>query len=417
MARRNRQRPGDPPARSQGTRSSSSIEVQAAGGLIFDSAFGRERRRWWAMGEFVPGLQLNADFYTEVVGPLLERWPHAAARLGSGSEVLGFDTERSTDHGWGPRLIVLASADSLETVSLAIEARLPDTFRGWPVRYGWDDHPVSHHVRVATLSHWISGELGVDTSEGLRGVDWLLMPQQKLLEVTSGAVYRDDTGALGEIRRRLAWYPESVWLWMLAAQWRRISQEESFVGRTAEVGDELGSRLVTARLTRELMRLWFLLHRTYWPYTKWFGSAFARLPDSADLAAALGTALGARAFSEREAGLISAYQLVADRHNAVGLTNRVDPDVRPYYGRPYQVLMADRFTEACLERVTDPELADLPLVGSVDQVADSTDLLSVASRARRLETLFRGAPVRRGGADSWSATDEDGSAAPDGDGV
>jgi hypothetical protein len=191
------------------------------------------------VGNFVPGLELNAAFYAEVVGPLLAPWPHAAARLGTGSEVLGFDTDRSTDHGWGPGL--------------------PETFRDWPVRYGWDDHPVSHHFRVTTVSDWIRGELGVDPSEGLRSVDWLLMPQQKLLEVTSGAVYHDETEALGEIRHRLAWYPEPVWLWMLAAQWRRISQEEAAVGRTAEVGDELGSHLVTARFTRELMRLWFLL--------------------------------------------------------------------------------------------------------------------------------------------------------------
>jgi hypothetical protein len=54
--------------------------------------------------------------------------------------------------------------------------------------------------------------------------------------VTSGAVYRDDTGALGTARQTLRWYPDQVWLWMLAAQWRRIAQEEAFVGRTAEVG-------------------------------------------------------------------------------------------------------------------------------------------------------------------------------------
>jgi hypothetical protein len=57
---------------------------------------------------FVPGLQLSRAFYAEAVRPLLdEEFPglrHAAARLGPGSEVLGFDTERSTDHDWGPRL-------------------------------------------------------------------------------------------------------------------------------------------------------------------------------------------------------------------------------------------------------------------------------------------------------------------------
>ena len=139
---------------------------------------------------------------------------------------------------------------------------------------------------------------------------------------------------------------------------------------------------MAARLARELMRLWFLPHRTYWPYAKWFGSAFARLPDSADLA------LAAPAYPERERGLASAYRLVAARHNAVGLTESVDTEVRHYFERPFQVLMADRFTDACLRRVVDPDLADLPLVGSVDQVADSTDVLDSAEQARKLRALF-----------------------------
>ncbi len=54
---------------------------------------------------FLPGLDLCRIFYLEAVRPLLEQaypgLPHAAARLGPGSEVLGFDTERSVDHDWG----------------------------------------------------------------------------------------------------------------------------------------------------------------------------------------------------------------------------------------------------------------------------------------------------------------------------
>jgi hypothetical protein len=56
------------------------------------------------MPEFLPGVELARLFYTEAVRPLLGDLPHAAARLGPGSDVLGFDTDRSTDHDWGPRL-------------------------------------------------------------------------------------------------------------------------------------------------------------------------------------------------------------------------------------------------------------------------------------------------------------------------
>jgi hypothetical protein len=40
--------------------------------------------------------------------------------------------------------------------------------------------------------------------------------------------------------------------------------------------------------------------------------------------------------------------------------------------------------------VTDDFLRALPLVGSVDQVSDSTDVLSVGQRARQLRELFVG---------------------------
>jgi hypothetical protein len=57
----------------------------------------------------------------------------------------------------------------------------------------------------------------------------------------------------------LRWYPDDVWRWLLAGQWARIGQEEAFVGRTAEAGYELGSRVVAARIVRDLVRLCVLL--------------------------------------------------------------------------------------------------------------------------------------------------------------
>src|SRR5437588_10016370 len=342
-----------------------------------------------AVTELSLGLRLNADFYAQVVGPALDAWPHAAARLGTGSEVLGFDSARSTDHGFGPRLVVFVDSQDVDPAHEAVERCLPETFAGWPVRYGWDEVPVRHHVTVTTLGTWLSDQLGVDVTAGATTTDWLLMPQQKLLEVTRGAIYRDDPGHLTGVREQLARHPEPVWTWRLACQWRRVAQEEAFVGRTAEAGDELGSRLVTARLARELMRLWFLFTRTYWPYTKWFGSAFRALPDSQPLSDALEAALAADDHRGREAALVAAYELAARRHNDLGLTVKVDPATRAFYGRPYRVLMADRFVDACLAKVDDPGLRRLPLVGSVDQVADLTDLLDDGRLSRRLAPLYQ----------------------------
>ena len=55
---------------------------------------------------FVPGLELARDFYREAIRPILAReFPyldHSAALIGPGSDVLGFDSARSSDHDWGP---------------------------------------------------------------------------------------------------------------------------------------------------------------------------------------------------------------------------------------------------------------------------------------------------------------------------
>ena len=76
----------------------------------------------------------------------------------------------------------------------------------------------------------------------MRRRDWLVTPQQRLLGVVRGrGVRRRHRRADAGADASSAWYPDAVWRWLLACQWRRLAQEEAFVQRTAEVGDELGS--------------------------------------------------------------------------------------------------------------------------------------------------------------------------------
>jgi len=323
------------------------------------------------------------------VGPLLGERAHGAALLGWGSEVLGYDTERSTDHGWGPRLLLLLDDEAaIAAVEHTLEVGLPERFRGWPVRFGWDGVAVTHHVTVTTLPRWLQDWLGVDATTGMAVRDWLATPQQRLLGVVAGAVHRDDGGALARLRRALAWYPEPVWRWMVACQWHRVAQEEAFVARTAEAGDDIGSRVTSARLVRDLMRLALLLDRRYAPYQKWLGTAFARLPHPDGLPDHLAAALRAADVAGREQALGNAYRALAARHNATGLTAPLDPATRPYHTRPGRVLMADRFTAACLATVDDPALRALPPVGAIDQIADSTDVLESPVLCRRLAAIY-----------------------------
>jgi hypothetical protein len=219
--------------------------------------------------------------------------------------------------------------------------------------------------------------------------DWLVIPQQSLPGVVGGGVYADPAGGLAAVREALAWYPRDVWLWLLACGWRRLDQEEPFVGRTAEVGDELGSRIVAARQVREVIRQAFLLERMHAPYSKWLGTAFARLPSAPELAPSLNRPLDAVTHADREAALVEAYQRLAALHNRVAPTGHVDPSTRYFYDRPFRVLGAGRFVDACLDALPDSSLRELPLVGSVDQFADSTDVLADPTRAARLRAIYQ----------------------------
>lgn len=349
---------------------------------------------------FVPGLRLCGQFYAEAVRPLIDDacpgLRYAAARVGPGSDVLGFDTERSTDHDWGPRLDVFLDPDDLarhsDRLSHLLGDRLPRRFRGYSthfvppdarVRVPADtDGPVAHLVRFTDVGSWCAGHLGFDPRAGVGLLDWLGTPGQRFAEVTGGAVFRDDTGALTAVRRAVHWYPDDVWRFVLAAQWTRIAQEEAFVGRAAEAGDEVGARVTTARLARDVSRLCLLLGRRHTPYQKWLGSAVATLPEATGVVAALRRAVRAGDAGVAQDALCDAYEAAGGWQNRLGLAPPVPATRRLFFDRPYPVIGADRFATALRSAVTDPTIAALPPVGAVDQFVDSTDVLTSPATAR-----------------------------------
>ncbi|EME60895.1 hypothetical protein H074_12227 [Amycolatopsis decaplanina DSM 44594] len=337
--------------------------------------------------------------------------PHTAARIGTGSEVLGFDTTRSADHEWGPRLQLFLHAQHAgqhaQDIITALSSELPKSFYGYPTNFAptgddrvrsmeFTESPVFHRVDVTSLDAWFTDNLGFDPRAAIDTLDWLSTPTQTLAEVTAGAVFHDGLDELAAARSNLNWYPKELWRYVLACQWQRLSQEEAFVGRCGEVGDELGSAVVAARLVRDLMRLSLLMHRRYPPYSKWLGSAFAQLAFAADITPVLKAAIAATTWHDRENHLATAYSALAQRHNQLGLTDPLDPSTRPYHDRPFQVLHAERFSQALLAGITDPDLRALPLTGAIDQFADNTDLVAHRMRTRTITaalTTPRTAPI------------------------
>ena len=349
-------------------------------------------------GVFISGQGLAGRLFHEAIKPVMSEHapgvPYAAGLLGAGSDVLGYDTVRSTDHDWGPRQTLLLREsdharfhDQLDRMFLDL---LPEKIAGYPTRFREfpgephivhmaDDTEVSsrrHGINITSSSRLLEQHLGLRSVNELDMAAWLTLSEQQLLEVTSGIVFHDDIGELSEIRQALAWYPEDVWRYRMAAAWKRIAQLEPFVGRTGEVGDDLGSHIIGLSLVRDVMRLAMLQARSYAPYAKWLGSAFNLLPAAHSLMPWLDRARLARTWQEREAGVIGAVGILAKHHNGLALTEPIDPCPRPFHTRPFEVMDAERFAVALTSSIKHPAVRALPKhLGGIDQYMDSTDAL------------------------------------------
>ena len=179
--------------------------------------------------------------------------------------------------------------------TLAME-HLPLMYKGYPVRIYSpqvrdpgirvrqrpNDPGLEPRIEIYTIHGFFQKQLGVDLDKPFVAADWLTMTHSRLRSIVEGRVFRDDLG-LQAVRDRFTWYPQDVWLYVLASCWLRIYEDETLTGRAGSVGDDLGSAVIAWRLIRDMMRLAFLMERTYPPYPKWLGSAFAELQCAPEL--------------------------------------------------------------------------------------------------------------------------------------
>lgn len=340
------------------------------------------------------GAKVSHALFENAARPLIERElagvGYLAARLGSGSDVLGLDDGRSQDHDFGCRLTLLVDDDHaplLEDLDVVLEAELPGEVAGWPTRFAtsWDSR-VRHKIDLHTVHDFVNSRLGFDLRSPLTSAEWLCITGQSVLEVTGGQVFHDTTSAYRQVTSTLEWYPNDIWRYVLAAGWVRLGQELPFIGRTGELGDEVGSRIIAGRLCRDLAHLAFAVERAWMPYPKWSGRMLHRLPGGGQLAEVLAGVLAARDWTERQRHIVAAMEHLAVRHRAAGF-DLPAPVVVSFFDRPF--VTPNNEIPAVLRRdISDAEVRGFPAVGAVEQWCDSVDLLSYPQRRARATVIY-----------------------------
>lgn len=337
------------------------------------------------MQQFTKGLALCESFFKECAQPIIdEHFPnlkYTAGLLGYGSDVLGYDDAISTDHMWGPRFYLFLSDEDMRLERALMDAfslELPHQHAGHSVNFSAPDGEsirvpepisggrVSPLIWIMTIDDFIKSYLGLYPKDNL---EWLSMSEHRLLGFISGKLFRDDLGLVG-VRNALRYYPNDVKLYLLASQWALIAEEQAFVGRMLGRGDALGANLVGARIAERLMRLCFLYGDTYAPYSKWFSKGFELLAVDGEIEAAIRAA----ACGNSAEAIARAQALIADMHNASGITPPFEVRIQNYFNREIPVIFAGRLADMIREKITDERLKNFPLIGSLSQIGNFVTL-------------------------------------------
>lgn len=360
------------------------------------------------MADFIGGKALCRAFFQEAVKPVLSaEFPglcYAAGLVGYGSDVLGYDDEVSTDHMWGPRLYLFLREEDYSRKTEIWDVlchSLPCSFGGYSVNFSVPDPndngvqhpepisegPVNPLIWIHTPRGFLKQYLGSEFPEKWTDVDWLACSEHRLLALHAGELFQDEIGA-GNSLQALKFYPPTVQRYLLASNWSLIAEEQAFLRRCGDRGDDIGSRLVCARMAERLMRLCFLYCRQYAPYSKWFGTAFAGLPIPAKIGEQLKRALAADELDIREDAMIQAQLAIAELHNRSGLTAPVQAEDGFYFGRKIRVIRAEHFADALARGLEGTTLDGIPLIGSLSEVANLTAISDHPSRQYRVRSLY-----------------------------
>ena len=132
--------------------------------------------------------------------------------------------------------------------------------------------------------------------------------------------------------------------------------------------------MIAWRLIRDMMRLAFLMERSYPPYPKWLGSAFAKLQCARELLPLLERVGAASDWRERDGALADACRNLAEMHNALELTPPVPCEPTRCPERPFTVSRAGTIATVLREEIRDSSvkaIADRWMIGSIDLFNDS----------------------------------------------
>lgn len=343
------------------------------------------------------GIELVERFFYEIIEPMLDAgYPdlqYAAAFLGGGSEVLGYDDEISKDHDWGLRLNLFVRDEQLSgQIDQFFRDELPGDFLGFSTHWGEADDKgvrlmtessgsgINHRIDICTVQQYVNRKLNlpinqIDELSEISLAQWLSFAEQSLLEFVSGKVFKDSFGGLSKAREYLKYYPKAMWIFAILGEWNQIAEEQVFMSRVGDTGSDTGSRMIATSMVNRIIRLAIHLESRYIPYTKWTARAF----EDTDLYGVLSTIitkiLDCKDWREREELVNQALGLVIERHIELGLVKRYVYGPVQFHSRDYYIINCEPLIKELSMELPGELKAIFQNIGTINQIISYSNII------------------------------------------
>jgi hypothetical protein len=359
----------------------------------------------WKEAGSVKELELARRFYFTCVRPIIaEHVPevanrHAAGLVGYGSGVLGNDDELSRDHEWGPRLYIFLDkamhATHAQRLDGALAEFLPASIEGFPTRFSIDNeiavmsrgHGTVHHVVITWPERFLELTVGV-TSKPSTNLEWLLLNEQRLLELTRGEIFVDHIGDISRIRSDFEYFPEEIWKYKLA--YLLATVQEDMITLCGRRGDVLAMHMSVGKSVERIIKICFVLNRKYCPYEKWIHREFIKLQEHTyELEPCLRKAFLQTDHASIRVEIDRALEIIAGALRSADICSIVAAD-KPYH----RGALGHDFQQAAMEilgkltaDLSGLSLNRLPL-GAVDQWIANADILMSPNHIQAARSIY-----------------------------
>lgn len=213
------------------------------------------------------GIDLAENNFFNNILPKLRKYDIkiSAGLIGYGSECYEFDDEYSHDHDYSDQPCIWLSSEDYEKYGDELKKLI------YNEKYEKTKTVWSNDRRgILNVDDYIYSFLG-STRGPKKDTDYLNIPEYLLSSFTNGKIFIDELGIISSVREKVKFYPRDIRYNRIATRCMNASREGLYnYNRCLKRKEMVACNQALSKFIEETIELYFLIHKKYCPYYKWY---------------------------------------------------------------------------------------------------------------------------------------------------